>query len=505
MQITNVLSYNKTNFSTKPVENFRVQKNDKRFLLDKDTISFCSNMPLAKQINSYFYSGERHTFNRINKMKPNELRLVKEAIDIIKNAGETNKPFDTFTNFLQCNAGNEYVAVKKYVSQDGVKVNLRIVFDKNFHPTLSRTEYFDNSIVSWLKNGNKVLIDEIEFDEISSSYVSKNKFEIINDEFGVPEKLIHTKPNLKYPNFYEITEYKFKDFSEDIDLITEIKSGAIIEGKKLAWLEEGENCVTFYNNFSQNCTKTERKYIIQYAQNGEILSNEYMYKILDDCGNKILNVERKFVKNSDGTTTTIVGDKKYTSTFNDKKRQMTIVDNLGNKTKIPCIYNAYEMYKNIPADMILAMVKNYIQHIKIIENASDSSVTPNGIGYDIKTAIDSYEVFAHEIGHAIDNFNAKKLFDNDEIVEIYNVEWEIFKENNPEQSAKILQYFSQRSSARPMHYPHNRQKDDGGLRELVAETYLLLNYYGLDNLTNKRALALVQNFPNTIALIAQNL
>jgi hypothetical protein len=122
-----------------------------RLLLNADTISFSSNMPLAKTINGYFLSGERHTFNRLNKLEPDELRLVEETMDIIQKAKEDNKPFETSANALQCEAGNEYIAIKKFTSPAGAKVELRIVFDKDFRPIISRTEIYDKSIISWLK------------------------------------------------------------------------------------------------------------------------------------------------------------------------------------------------------------------------------------------------------------------------------------------------------------------------------------------------------------------
>ena len=504
MKISNSIVNHIFNASTKPVEGVGLLKNNSNLSFKKDSVSFCSNMPLARKIDKYYRCGERHILNRINKLKPNELHLTQEAIDIIEKSKETDKPFETFSTYLQSDAGCEYIAVKKFKSPEGANVNLRIAFDKNFSPTLSRTECFDDKIVSWLKDGNKVLIDEIELDN-TSCYVSKNKFEIINNEYGVPEKLIHTKPNIKYPNFYEITEYNFVDYDENIDLISEIKQGKIQDGKKLAWLEEKENEVIFYNEFSQNCTTTKRKYNLILGQDGEIVSQEYKYQIFDDLNNLVLNIDRKFAKNPDGSTTTIVGDKTYKATFDNHRKQTTIIDNLGNKKKYPCVAQAYEMYKNLPADIIIAMNKNWVRSIRIIDDAFDSSITPNGIGYDIKTAIDSYEALAHELGHAIDAQNPKFLLDNDDIKDMYNAEWEIFKENNPEQSAKILQYFSHKSPARPMRLPHHKQKSDGGLRELVAETYLLMNYFGFYQVNSKRALALVQNFPNTIALIAQNI
>ena len=211
MKLTNCNSVYSSKISTNNVGKFGVYK---KGCLNQDTISFCSNMPLARKINKYYRSGERHTLNRINKLKPNELRLAQEAIDAIEKSKETNKPFNTFASYLQCDAGCEYVAVKDFVLPDGARVNLRIVFDNNFSPTMSRTEYFDNKYVSWLKNGNKVLIDEVQFDKVASCFFSKNKFEILNNEFGEPEKLIHTKPNSKYPTFYQITEYKFDDYSK---------------------------------------------------------------------------------------------------------------------------------------------------------------------------------------------------------------------------------------------------------------------------------------------------
>ena len=129
----------------------------------------------------------------------------------------------------------------------------------------------------------------------------------------------------------------------------------------------------------------------------------------------------------------------------------------------------------------------------------------NGIGYCIKTAIDSHEALVHEIGHAIDACNVNLLLDNDEIVEIYNAEWEIFKENNPGVIDKEMKYFSQKSPAKGLYMPKRTCYDDGGLREMVAEVNMLTKTYGMSPLISRRAKVLVRYFPNTIALIAKEL
>ena len=70
MKLTNCNSVYSSKISTNNVVKFGVYK---KGLLNQDTISFCSNMPLARKINKYYRSGERHTLNRNNKLSEVEM------------------------------------------------------------------------------------------------------------------------------------------------------------------------------------------------------------------------------------------------------------------------------------------------------------------------------------------------------------------------------------------------------------------------------------------------
>ena len=380
---------------------------------------------------------------------------------------------------------------------------------------MSRTEFYDGKVVSWLKDAKKTFYIEKVFDEVSGTWQIENKFEIVNNSNNEPSRIIHSKKNEKLPEFVEVVEYNLADYDEDIDIISAIKNGTLNGGKKLSSIEFGDNSFEILQSFIQNDTKTKRAYSKETDSDGNILKTKYSYKIFDYFDNEIMDVQRTFEVHPEGSTTTVVGNKTYKTTFDDYQKVITIKDEKSKSINLDvkkyrsfmCQDLLYDFLKKMPADLLIQLYNSDVREIKITDNPTGSYIAPcaNGAGFRIELGVLDEESFAHELGHIIDYSNFDKLLENQDIKFIYNAEWEILKETNPSVIEKELKYFSQNSPAKGINIFNRPAKDDGGLREMIAEVNLLTKSYGLSPLISKRANALVEYFPNTIALIAREL
>ena len=99
----------------------------------------------------------------------------------------------------------------------------------------------------------------------------------------------------------------------------------------------------------------------------------------------------------------------------------------------------------------------------------------------------------------------ENLRENKEIIKSYNQEWKEFQKNNTIATEELIQYFSQYSFASGMKILGRPTKEDSGLGEFIAEVNVLMKTYNNEEPMNARAMLLVKNFPNTIALVAKNL
>ncbi|MBR3605634.1 MAG: hypothetical protein IKL52_06365 [Candidatus Gastranaerophilales bacterium] len=480
-----------------------------------DSFEFNSRKDVAIRYMKAFKNGQKDVLRKINKLNPGQYKMLQEALDVINRSANTNNPFMVFSRKLQCDAGYQDIAQKTFKTKEGARVCLEIMFDENLTPYMSRTEHFENKTVSWLKDSSKLVLIEKMFDEESGTWQLENKFEIINNSNGEPDKIIHSKQNELLCNFIETTEYDLAQYDDSIDVIAAIKNGNITGGRKISSIKFGDNSYEISQNFVQNDTKSKRTYSRIQDEEGSTKRVEYSYQIYDYFDNEIMDIQRTFVINPDGTSLTTIGDKAYTSSFDDFQKTITITDEKSNSINLDvkqyCTLlhqdQLYNFFKTIPADLLIQLYNSDVREIKLVNNPLGSNIAPcaNGFGFKMELGNLSEETFAHEIGHIIDYSNFEKLLENQEIKDMYNAEWEIFVENNPQALDKELKYFSQKSPAKGINIKNRPAKDDGGLREMIAEVNMITKTYGLDSLIANRANALVRYFPNTIALIAQNL
>ena len=510
MQITS-LKLKQTSFNR--VGDFK--RNAEINFTSSDYAEFSYRKSVACDYMKVFKTGNKDVLRKINKLNPLQFKMLQEALDMIKSSEDTYNPFFVFSQKLQCGAGYQDVAQKTFKTKGNGRVILEISFDENKVPRMSRTENYDGKTISWLRNASKTLIAEKKFNEDEGVYELEHQFEILNNQQGQPYKLIYSKRNDKLPEFLETYEYELANYDENLDLISAIKEGKISDGKKIRTIRHFENSCDILEELFQDDTLTKRTYFQSLDENGDVIKKEYSYKIYDYLGYEKLDIKRTFEKNSDGTTTTTVGNKKYIASFDDEGKIITITDKKNKSIELDAksyrsLLNSLPLYnflKTLPADLLIQLYNCDVREIKITNNSSSSYIAPcaNGIGFKMELGDLSEETFAHEIGHIVDYSNYDKLLENQDIKDMYNAEWEVFLESTPCIIEKDLKYFSQKSSAKGIGILNRPAKDDGGLREMIAEVNMLTKTFGLESSTAKRASALVQYFPNTIALIANEL
>lgn len=481
----------------------------------RDEVDFNFRKDIALKYMKIFKSGDKCILRKINRLNPAQLKMLQEALRSIEENKDTLNPYCVFSRKLQCDAGYEDVAQKTIKTKEGSKIQLEISFNEDKIPRISRTEYFENKIISWTKNTNKLVIVEKKFNEDKGIYEFEHQFEILNNENNEPFKIIHSKRNEKLPEFIEMSEYNLADYDENFDIIDAIKEETIQGGKKLSSIKFENNSFLITQELTQNDTKTKRNYFKTFDEDGNIIKTEYSYQIFDYLGCEIMDINRIFEINQDKTTTTIIGNKTYKTKFDDFQKVISITDensrtiNLDIK-KYHIILDEekiYEFLKKTPADLLIQLANCDVREFwsSYLANNSFVQSCANGRGFKIQLGQFDEETFAHEIGHIVDYSSFDRLLENQEIKEMYIAEWEIFKENNPQVEEKDMKYFSLSSQARGINILNRPAKDDGGLRELIAEVNMLTKTYGLDGSSATRANALVKYFPNTIALIAKNL
>lgn len=432
--------------------------------------------------------------------------------------------FDISLGILQNDSGMELIATKKIDSIDNpkdtpdskkTKVKMSII-NTNGVITKSKSEISGDVSITRYKNGDNVAI----LNKINEDRDISSQFEIVKDENNEPSFIIYTKESDLLKGIYETAKYRLKDYPEDIDIIEGIKNGTLSNKDIISSVKKlDDGLVVFDENYEYEDTTTKRKYSIK--QDG---SYEYSYHINDNSNNPILSLDRSFNKNSNNRTTTIVNGREYKAFFNNKKMQITITDDKGEKTNIDIKsklvdFDDYDkeekeyikdyfgseekmqkdffnFLKNVPADQLLSLNK-YVSKITVTK-LSDSGIDQDkernlSIGLHMPT-------FAHEMGHGFDFRNCNysslgKISGNKDVIKIYNEEMDIFRKKYADDYQDIIKYFNQTGGG---------NYNNTGLSEFVAETNMLLTTYGDDNdRTKTRSQYLVRYFPRTIAKIAE--
>ena len=408
------------------------------------------------------------------------------------------KDFEIEIIKLQNYAGNLIKLTKEFnINETNIKIEKTINYQTGEEITTRTETYKDGTIHTYNKFSDRVLdISKNENNELT------NQIEIINGSNGEPAEIIHTKASNLLEGAFETTKYTLSDYPEDMDILKAIENGTISGGEKLSTvIKNKDGSTTYKESFEHNDCTTVRDYNILKDENGNKISECYKYNITDKNGNILLNIDREFVLNPDSSSTTTINGVKYTSTFDEENKIITVINPNGDETRIN-IENKFNyvtkeqkeilwnLFKESPADTLLTLEGNIrtINFVTTLKSSINSCNKILNIGNDLAT-------LNHELGHAKDDHNYIVLSKNTELINIYNEEMAILKENYPSEIESFIKYFGQEGGQFGV---------DLGINEFIAETNAILGIYGNKTEGVKtRAMILTKYFPQTIAKISE--
>lgn len=396
---------------------------------------------------------------------------------------------------------NEYqsVAKKKIKNENGSEVARIVLLKSDGSIAKTRYESQDEGNMS-SNNPNKTKINIIyrDADDCGAEII------LSCDENKEPCEITSTRMSSILTNAYETTKYTLKNYPEDMDFISLIKSNQLDkkieennlpQGTVISKVTQKRNITSFDEKFTQNGKTTIRHYSEKQNIFGKLENYEYSYKILDENGDYLLNTNRTWQKTPTGSITTING-KKYKVEFeklliDDTKVNILMPDGTKKyffaslKSKKKRTDDLIKFLKTLPADLILDIEDCF--EVEIIDDGEDSNIST--FLNHVKTNNDQC-ILSHELGHKKNK--EKEVSKNKELIEIYKKEVEIFKKENPEIIKELTDYFLPESASH-----------SNGLSELVAETNsLMTSFKHPEEKSFKlkyRMMNLSKNFPETIA------
>ena len=208
-----------------------------------------------------------------------------------------------------------------------------------------------------------------------------------------------------------------------------------------------------------------------------------------------MDISREFIKNKDGSTTNRINGIEYKITYDNNSKSIYISEGGNNRkidfSKILPIFSEeiiWDNLKQIHVDSLLTIADNISKWQYSQENDSQTDEHNKTIRTGTNTGI-----ITHEIGH-IKTKEDLSILKDDELIQTYGEEMDMFKVNMPFNEQEFIQYFSQRAEL----------TDSDGLEEFIAETNVLLTTYGMNYKDiNTRTQFLAKYFPRTICRIAK--
>ena len=355
----------------------------------------------------------------------------------------------------------------------------------------------------------------------------KNRTEIIFDKNNEPDKIIYTSKSPYIEGVFDESVYELKNYPQSFDIISMLENNALENGKALAATQKISPVSTVhFENFDRNGCKITRKYAQYKNKNDELVKYRYSYKIKDENNKPILDLDRTWKKNQDGSTISIINGKEFRAEFDDN--EMTIKLKLPNgfedeidlsdilfnlsdyygdkrkelmdkfKTYDNFQRKTFEFLKTLPAD-IISNVLLFADKLQINPQDDNDGAFMQGDESQmrgIETNLSNITI-CHELGHAYDfagnsSYETGLISSNPDLIAIYNDEMIKFMQEYPLLDQDVIEYFSP-----------NGGTIDTGLAEMVAESNLLFTTMLADDLTAERSYYLVKYFPKTIAKISQ--
>ena len=485
-------------------------------------------------------------FNKIisneNLLKSDYLMNIFRISQSDKNS-EKNSPYKHLLNTIlenenlyknECIIKNLDTIAQLTQSPNGRKLVYNVFLNDDFSKKYLKGAYRFTVSEDYIKNQHNLKIEKNDGSQIITFALKNDEYEVLSDESiyfskGINDLSIKKDKDgntfisvVKYNTYYDgffpndvpVTQKNTKYDKDGNRIYTEIKRSKFNKPELYTYVvtKPGKKPVFAYNALSD---KDDLLITKKFKSHESILtassyksdadnSTNFSYKVTDSSGNELLNIERKFEK---------IDDNHYVSTLNDKKYEIEYApaevivkssdkDNNKSADKIRLIGrfdpNLENLYKQLPGDLLLQF-KN--TNTKIEFNNFDKGKSEH---YDDKSnrifITGGYSnvpfVLMHEAGHAYD-CKIENLSSDEKLKKIFDEELLNYKENSTFLEGESIDYFTTLI----------HQNNDNCLTEVVAETNAIISgfYNNAEDDIKLREIVLEQNFPRTIAYIANKI
>ena len=397
---------------------------------------------------------------------------------------------------LQNNEEVEAILTNRFLAENGTIIELVQTFDSYGDTTKSRLEKYNDGTTSSIMSDKsgvfKAKYDKFgEIKELTELVQNPQTKEVIG--------IVHSKASNLLNGVFESTYYDINEIKEggNITPDMDITKCTTSNGEPISKVTvNNDGSITYTEDFQMNQFGIDRAYTEKKDEDGNIVYTSYAYKITDTVTETtLMDISRSFERENNNSAINRINGIEYKLEYNDERKTIKISD--GNKTKLidfasklPSFSDdiLWETIKILPVDTLLKIDRN-IDKWHFCE-AEDSILQAR-----IKT-LSTYNqpnIIDHEVGH-LSSFEDDSIYFNDDLIQTYGREMDVFKENMPYNEQLFVQYFSPRAEL--------MQAD--GYDEFVAEANIILNTYGIDYKKFKtRSQFLAKYFPETIAKIAQ--
>lgn len=365
-------------------------------------------------------------------------------------------------------------------------------------------------------NSDETRIYEI-FDTKLKKFVEKQTVEINGDK--ITETIENTQNNIKQ----KIVSDRYNSVIEDEQIFRYDKNGELLSvehlrkndgivgqnasltdknGKIYPLQRENFDNETGIKSVEKNFTSpdgTRTEYFYEEMPDGSRISE---YKIIDSSGNVLLNEHTTFASVNGDKNRFVSSRNGFVYEIEHRNDRIIVTDKTKNRTAEIDINkltgskpeNFVEVLKQLSGDYLMRIAENPIK----LEEAefdpglwgNESKVLYLGVSEWFSGDEEKFSVFLHELGHYIDTEKIGDDFGiysgNRELNEIFKKEIENFKKHSTIKQQTFIDYFI-----------GDRGKSSAA--ETFAESNMLLS----TPYSTRRAYYLQQNFPRTIAKIAE--
>ena len=474
-----------------------LSENDLTFLLLADDISENDLPKLEKLINmkerEFGFSGSELCL--LSKLSDEEIERVRELSSVPGRMAKFNAKELSLL-----------VKMPENVLDSILQKNPDILIEKISSDCLSFETY----------NSDETRIYEI-FDTKLKKFVEKQTVEINGDK--ITETIENTQNNIKQ----KIVSDRYNSVIEDEQIFRYDKNGELLSvehlrkndgivgqnasltdknGKIYPLQRENFDNETGIKSVEKNFTSpdgTRTEYFYEEMPDGSRISE---YKIIDSSGNVLLNEHTTFASVNGDKNRFVSSRNGFVYEIEHRNDRIIVTDKTKNRTAEIDINkltgskpeNFLRVLKQLSGDYLMRIAENPIK----LEEAefdpglwgNESKVLYLGVSEWFSGDEEKFSVFLHELGHYIDTEKIGDDFGiysgNRELREIFEKEIENFKKHSTTKQQMFIDYFI-----------GDRGKSSAA--ETFAESNMLLS----TPYSTRRAYYLQQNFPRTIAKIAE--